>query len=187
MFVLAACGGSTEPTTSEVTSAVSETADSAVTDSAEADDGTTLQESSASVAESLAGESGSAVVTIGGQTYEFSLAGTLTIDSTTYVGRCLTWGGSVGGNGYAADGSDITLNFEMPPLGWEDAPDEWDPPSISVEDNPADIQWDASQWTDGTVTSFEVDDTRASGTATFVNMWAADGRAVEGTFQVDCS
>ncbi len=61
----------------------------------------------------LASETGSATVTIGDETYEFSLAGTKAVGGTTYVGRCETLFGMIIGSGYVTDERDITVDMEV--------------------------------------------------------------------------
>lgn len=142
--------------------------------------------------EALASESGSATVTIGDQTVEFSLAGTTTVDGSTYVGRCVTIFGMIAAAGFAADGRDITIDAEVPPVDWETYEDDrYDAPSIRVEDGEADADWVADQgdeFVSGSgVGEFEQDGGRASGTATFINAWDPGSEPVEGTFELDCA
>lgn len=139
----------------------------------------------------LASESGSATVTIGDETFEFSLAGTSTVDGTTYVGRCQSLFGMIIGNGYATDGRDITVDMEIPPTDWETYEDErFDAPTVEVEDGVANASWVADQTdefvTGGGVGEYEQEGETASGAATFVNQWAPDSEPVEGSFDIDC-
>jgi len=139
----------------------------------------------------LASETGSATVTIGDQTFEFSLAGTSTNEGTTHIGRCESFFGMVMGNGFAADGRDITVGMEIPPVDWETYEDErFDPPSIEVEDEENNASWVADQGNDfvsgSSVGEYELEGVTASGSATFVNQWATDAEPVEGSFEIDC-
>jgi len=141
--------------------------------------------------EDLASEAGSAIVTIGDETFEFSLAGTATVEGTTYVGRCSTIFGMIAGNGFVTDGRDITLDVEVPPVDWETYEDDrYDPPAIEVEDNENNGKWVADagdELVTGTgVVEFEQDGTSALGSAVFSNQWAPDSDPVEGTFEIDC-
>lgn len=141
--------------------------------------------------EDLASDSGSATVTIGDETFEFSLAGTSTIDGTTYVGRCESFFEMILGSGFATDGRDITVYMEIPPVDWESYEDErFDPPKVEVEDNTSNANWVADQGDEfaagGSVGEYEQEGVTASGSAAFVNQWATDSEPVEGSFEIDC-
>ncbi len=128
-----------------------------------------------------------AVVTIGEDRYEFEL--------TTL---CLALFGNLAASGRSVDGRDIVLNIEVPPEGWETSDEEWDPPSIRIDDGENDIDWRAGddivrEMLDpgvSEVTSYSIDGKRASGTATFVDLYAAirgEIEPVEGTFDFNCN
>lgn len=139
----------------------------------------------------LASETGSATVTIGDETFEFSLAGTKTVDGTTYVGRCQTLFGMIIASGFVADDRDITVDMEVPPVDWETYEDDrFDPPAVEVEDNENNADWIADvgvEFATGSgVGEFVQEGATASGSAIFVNQWDPDSDPVEGTFEVDC-
>ena len=162
----------------------------ATEDSADATDGTVADDVSDTL-EDLASDTGSATVTIGDETFEFSLAGTNAVDGTTYVGRCDTLFGMIAGSGFVTDGRDITVDLEVPPVDWETYEDDrYDPPAVEVEDSENNAKWVADTGnefiTGSAVGEFEQDGTSASGTATFVNEWAPDSDPVDGTFEIDC-
>ena len=202
VLVVAACGNSGDDDDAAATAGLTAAPSSgtAVDESADAvedavDTGAAAEDTgtgdAASSLEDLASDTGTAVVTIGDETYEFSLAGTATIGTTTYVGLCRSIFGMIQGNGYATDGRDITVDMEVPPVDWETYTDDrYDPPAIKVEDNEANASWVADQGdefvTGSGVGEFELDGASASGTATFVNQWAPDSDPVEGTFEIDC-
>lgn len=203
-LVLVACGGDDDgdaSATAEATAAPTEpaeTADDPATDDGNRDEEAGADEDGADDGEvpdaiaDLASDSGSATVTIGDETFEFSLAGTQTIDGTTYVGRCQSLFGIVLGSGFAADGSDVTVDLEIPPVDWETYEDDrFDPPAVEVEDNVNNAKWVADQGDEfaagGGIGEYEQEDGTASGSATFVNQWAPDSEPVEGSFEVDCA
>ena len=192
LLILAACGSDD----GEATATADPTAAPAATDTDTGDVESSDADGAAdgvpdSIAD-LASETGTATVTIGDETYEFTLAGTATIDETTYVGRCETLFGMIVGSGFATDGRDITVDMEVPPVDWESYEDDrYDPPAIGVKDNEANASWVANQGDDFVVGSgvneFEQDEMSASGSATFVNQWDPDSDPVEGSFEVDCA
>ncbi|MEX1296526.1 MAG: hypothetical protein AB1Z67_10175 [Candidatus Limnocylindrales bacterium] len=204
-LVLVACGGDdeAEAETADPTAAAVEATEAAeATDEPAADEVTGTDEDTAGEGENadsevpdaiadLASDSGSATVTIGDETFEFSLAGTQTIDGTTYVGRCQSLFGMVLGSGFATDGRDITVDLEIPPVDWESYEDDrFDAPAIEVEDNVNNASWVADQADEfvsgSSIGEYEQEGTTASGSATFVNQWAPDSEPVEGTFELDC-
>ncbi len=195
-LIVAACGNDDGEAATEAAAEVT-TVPSAATEAGEAgadEDDVTADADEDGVPDAiadLASETGSATVTIGDETFEFSLAGTSTIDGTTYVGRCQSLFGMIVGGGFATDGRDITLDIEIPPTDWETYEDDrFDPPAIEVEDNPNNAKWVADQGdesaTGGGVGEYEQEGVTASGSATFVNQWAPDSEPVEGTFEIDC-
>ena len=73
--------------------------------------------------------SGGAVVTIGDERFEFSMA-TETIGTTTYLGVCQELFGLIQADGHGADGRAITVGIMIPLLDWDSYEDErYDPPS----------------------------------------------------------
>lgn len=199
LLVLAACG--TDDGDDATEEAVEATVEA--TNATEADDSGGTDDSGSNVftdsdedgvpdaIEELASETGGATVTIGDETFEFSFAGTLTIDETTYIGRCESFFGMILGSGFAADGRDITVDMEIPPVDWETYEDErFDPPAIEVEDAASNASWVADQGDESTpgggIGEYEQEGVTASGAATFINQWATDSEPVEGTFELDC-
>lgn len=217
LLILVACGGDDEPEpaadATDAPAAATETSedstesDTEVADDAEpadddgepADDAVETDEADSADEEAsvpdaladLASETGSATVTIGDETFEFTLAGTQTIDGTTYVGRCEGLFGMVMGSGFASDGQDIAVDLEIPPVDWETYEDDrFDPPSVEVEDNVSNASWVADQGDEfvagSTVGEYQQEGLTASGSATFVNQWDPESEPVEGTFEIDC-
>lgn len=128
-----------------------------------------------------------AVVTIAGERYEFTLL------------QCLQFGGALGGVGRAADGSDITVRIDLPPPGWEDNRDDWEPPSVTVKDDVKEMDWAAGgEVIEGFATvsneqsnvdSYVIDGKRGSGTANFVDLnqvLRGNVEPVQGTFEIAC-
>jgi hypothetical protein len=143
--------------------------------------------------------SGVAVVTIGDERYEFSMA-TETIGSTTYLGVCQELFGLIQADGHATDGRAITVAIMIPPLDWDSYEDErYDPPRIVVDiDDPyarwvADADWAFANGVDGQsqVDAYEKDGLYAAGSATFMEEGALfqspPGVPVLGTFEVRCA
>jgi hypothetical protein len=142
---------------------------------------------------------GAAVVTIGDERYEFSMA-TETIGSTAYLAVCRDVFGILQADGHVTDGRAITVGFEIPPLDW-DTFDEgrYSPPRIVVEiDDPyarwvADADWASANGVEGQsqVDAYEKDGLYASGSATFFEEGTLFqdplGMPVEGAFEVRCA
>ena len=121
------------------------------------------------------------VVTLGTETLEF--------DTFTGPG-CVTIGGQVSG-GAAMTGTEVTMNFTIPPEDWETNERFRDPPSISVLDWDSDptVRWDA--WEDDGNVDYTIDESGTSGTATFTSQalrGSADfvSETLPGTFDIDC-
>jgi hypothetical protein len=128
-------------------------------------------------------DSNTAVVVIGGQSYEFA---------DLY---CVTLAGALGAESL---GGDPKIDISLPPEGWETSGDEWDPPSVRIQGddpymdlvagNPADNRITEEQ---SRVDSFSSDGHHATGTATFYDQAAAVDAdqpppSVSGTFEVTC-
>ena len=146
------------------------------------------------------GDSEYAIVTIGTETYEADMSGTLA--------ACIALGGAVGGVGQIIEPGSGTIDMTIPPENWESSSEDWDPPSIRVdlgEDaNGVPIDWRAGgdlveSMPDlagkSQVDSFAVDGATASGTATFIDFFQVqlasggqvdDPEPVEGTFEINC-
>lgn len=140
-----------------------------------------------------------AVVTVGEKTYEFTM-------TSAFGDTCLTSFGFVGGGGTAIDGSDVSLEVDIPPEGYEtDERTDWDPPALRISDGVANEDWRAgdeiivndSRIPAGSsqVDSFTNDGNVAKGTATFIDYSAfltsfgSSGvvpDSVQGTFEVYC-
>jgi hypothetical protein len=142
---------------------------------------------------------GAAVVTIGDQRYEFSMA-TETIGSTTYVAICREVFGLIQADGHASDGRAITVDLMIPPVDWDSYEDgRYDPPRIVVDiDDPyarwiADADWAAANGVEGQsqVDAYVKDGLYATGSATFFEEGALfqdpPGVPVEGAFEVRCA
>jgi hypothetical protein len=102
---------------------------------------------------------GAAMVTIGDIQYEFALGGNITADGTTRTGVCQSLFGLLAGQGYDPEGSELGIEFEIPPPDWESYDDgrfDTSTPKILIEgvrheslpaDDPnpggwrADIEW----------------------------------------------
>jgi hypothetical protein len=143
--------------------------------------------------------SGGAIVTIGDERYEFSMA-TETIGSTTYVAICREVFGLIQADGHASDGRAITVDLMIPPVDWDSYEDgRYDPPRIVVDiDDPyarwiADADWAAANGIEGQsqVDAYVKDGLYATGSATFFEEGALfqdpPGVPVEGAFEVRCA
>ena len=142
---------------------------------------------------------GSAVVTIGKKRYEFDMSGTIAT-------QCSTMFGVVGGSGEASDGSDVSLDLEIPPEGYESDPQlaELSAPALRVRDNEKDQDWRAGgenlgdsgvRAGESQVDSYSSDGKSASGTATFIDVNALRfldrttnerPQPVQGSFEINC-
>lgn len=148
-------------------------------------------------------EEGTAVITVGGETFEFVLGGEAPFRVNSQP-DCHTVGGGILAYGYVTDGREITVDLEIPPIGWEDSTQfSWDPPVISVSDRDGGARWIADERFDGSgneqlselngltrIGDYETDGYRATGVATFAdyNLWNQDEdfEAIEGTFEIHC-
>ncbi len=195
-LILAACGGGGD----EAIPAGSTVASAATTDAAEEPD-TGSQEVAddpdGDTQESVPGTLGEnrAVVVIGDEQFEFEMSA-----------ACISMGGAVGGVGWTADGS-VKLDLDIPPEDWETSPDRWDAPSVRISDR-RDPNAE-SEWRTGgeviadyealretvRVDAFTVQDGRAFGSATFMDLRAYDlavvvgdtlPAPVAGTFDINC-
>lgn len=143
--------------------------------------------------------SGAAVVTIGDQRYEFSMA-TETIGSTAYLGVCRELFGLIQAEGHATDGRAITVGMMIPPVDWDSYEDaRYEPPRIVVDiDDPyarwvADADWASANGVEGQsqVDVYQKEGLHAAGSATFFEEGALFqdpmGVPVEGAFEVRCA
>lgn len=193
----ASCGGDDEDTTSngaspEPTTDTSESTDDEPADSAE-DEAVEATESDDDTGDDAAPAdapaAGSATVTIGDETF---VADQEVICFAVADAVSSSW----------TDGGEISFDFDLPPLDWEDSPDDWTAPAIRVDDdNDPQRQFRADPEFVSTlnipnpelsaVTSYTVDGSTASGTAMFVEinnaMVSQETVAVEGTFSFSCS
>lgn len=137
--------------------------------------------------------SGAAVVTIGDERYEFSMA-IETIDTNTYIGVCQELFGLIQAEGHTTDGA-IRVAIQIPEL--EDG--RFGAPRIEVDiDDPyatwvADADWAAANGVEGQsqVDAYQKDGLHAAGSATFFEAGAlsqdSPGVPVLGTFEVRCA
>jgi hypothetical protein len=191
-LVAAACGGgdesSTDPT-SAPTSAPSDSENNTPTTGAT----TPPPEDGGSEAQG----DNTAVVTIGTNRYEFDM-------TPGNVQRCdPDFFGAFWGIGVSSDGGEASLNLLLPPEG---DPNFEDPPSVTVNDQANDLDWQADPefvasyaQLEGIaiqVDSWTIDGNTASGAATFLDANAAyafvGGTAdapelVQGTFEISCA
>jgi len=131
-----------------------------------------------------------AVVIVGDTRYEFDVSS-----------LCLSAFSAFGAAGKATDGSDVDLSLDLPPEDWQTRSDsaDWEPPSVWVNGDANNLDWRAggevvtSFGVDenlSQVTSFDIDGSRASGSAIFIDFTNVPlGQApepVEGSFEVSC-
>lgn len=131
-----------------------------------------------------------ATATIGGETY----------DATQEV-VCVMMGGALSAQ-FTNDDGTVTISVDVPPLDWEsDTQSDWSPPSVRVDDERDEMAY--RQWESGSdtlemmegapaaaVSSFDVDGNRASGEASFVDIFevmTGAAEPVDGTFEVTCA
>ena len=123
---------------------------------------------------------------------------------------CLTLFGVVAGNGRASDGSSAEIDIDIPPVGYETQRgfEDYEPPNINVKDLDINQNWFADggnlDWLtepplpgESQVDSYTSDGSRASGTATFIDVNALSEynqgkrsqrpESVDGTFEVHCA
>lgn len=142
--------------------------------------------------------SGSAIVELGGERYEFDM-GTLQVGEEITVGACQSIFGIILAVGHVTDDRAISVEMEISPVDWEAKPEfGFDPPKIQLEDDDNDVVWVADARfdevfaveTDSQAIAIENDGFDAIGTATFINSRAIHmGEApesIEGTWEVHC-
>lgn len=130
-----------------------------------------------------------AVVTIGGERYEFADL------------FCVTIGGAIGAQSV---GGDPRVDIDLPPMDWETSGEDWDPPSVRVIvegvgtwiANPVHTALSGIEPGLSQVDSYSSDRFHATGTATFMdaNGWQAAQMGLQdeppdpvaGTFEVTC-
>lgn len=191
MLAVAACGGSDDGSSA----ATSVPAGPDTTESVTQNDTTPPANQQTTIAVQALGDGnedttfygnppGTATVEIGEIRYDFDL------DIL-----CLSMFGAMGVAGGATDGSAVTVDADFPPAGWETSNEEWDPPSISIDDDVRDIGWQAGgvatdMYPAGSsqIDSFTADGQLAAGEATFVNTYTiGDNLQVEtGRFEFRC-
>lgn len=144
------------------------------------------------------------VVNAGNKKFDFSMDEVLGID------LCFTAFGVVAGNGMAMDGSDIDVEFDIPPVGYKTKQgfEDYDLPSLTVGDKVNDHQWAAGgdfSWLDeppkpdeSRIGSYTNDGRVVTGTATFIELNAYRDfvfgfaeqperpEPVNGTFEIHC-
>lgn len=143
-----------------------------------------------------------AVITVGTKKYEFSMDDILGID------RCITSFGVVAGAGEASDGSDVDLQFSVPPNGYENKRgfEDFEAPNLQVDDEVNGQEWvaggdftylaDPPETSESRVDSYVSEDGLVTGTATFIdldayNSFTFGGQTtrpvpVSGTFEIHC-
>ena len=205
-FALVACGGGSDDGAEAEPLPTAEQAEDAAggTETETGTEGSDSDASTAQAAEPAAESSvgaGKAVVTVGDQTYEADLTGSLTV--------CISMGGALAASG-PIDGIDGgRIDIDIPPEDYETSSDDgWEPPSVQVDlgedDNGVPIGWTAGPvvaefYPDfagvSQVDSFSVDGASASGTATFIDDFqimlfnggqAEEPQPVQGSFEVSC-
>lgn len=198
-LVAAACGGSDDETSSPPTTAAAPTAsqqDNTEQAAASNDDSADEpQPTETTVAVQALGDGnedttfygnppGTATVEVGDIKYEFDLSI-----------LCLSMFGAMGVAGEALDGSSVTVDADFPPEGWETSDEDWEPPSISIDDEERDVRWEAGgvateMYPEGSsqIDSFTADGRLAVGEATFVNSYTiGENLQVEtGRFEFHC-
>lgn len=172
-------GGATQP-------AATATSDSTDSGDAGADSGSTDAGSGGSDF-----GTGTAMVTIGDQQYEFDLTSGFTV--------CRDVFDAIQVSGSSADDSDVDIHMWIPPTNWDTYDDErYDPPSIRVTDDTNNHDWVANPNTTynveegkSQVDSYDKDGLTASGSATFFDGYALlrgeDAQPVQGSFEVGCN
>jgi hypothetical protein len=149
---------------------------------------------------------GGARVSLGDQTYEFTLGGNSPeIDGKTYLGVCQTLFGAIAGTGYEIQGDRVvTIEFDLPPADWESYEDgrfDTVTPRMKIEDVATEETWVADMMlADGfpevagasQIDDWVTDDTTASGTATFTAIHpygspVEGGEPLQGSFELGCA
>jgi len=186
-----ACGGGDDDANGNGGGAAQQAAPTtASSDSAQTGAGTPVGNDAPAAASDDAPGDDTAVVIVGDTRYEFDVSR-----------LCLSAFSAFGAAGKATDGSDIDLFVDLPPEDWQTRSDsaDWEPPSVWVNDDANNLDWRAggevvtSLGVDenlSQVTSFDIDGSRASGTAIFIDFTNVTlGQApepVEGSFEVSC-
>jgi hypothetical protein len=158
-------------------------------DGAGAGGGTTADGGEAGGSDGDAGSGNSAVVTIGGETFEVppdELNGCNSLDQLIFGSFAVDDSGAV----TQAGGPDaaVQVNFGIPVPEWEE--EGLQPPNVIVDDNRGGTRWIASEESgSGSVDSWELTDGRATGSATFVVQDLGTGTesgTESGTFELVC-
>lgn len=197
-LIAAACGGSDDeasPATIEATPTATQQDGTDQTPETRDDSADEPQDTETTVAVQAIGDGnedttfygnppGTATVEVGDIKYEFDLNI-----------LCISMFGAMGVAGQALDASAVTVDADFPPEGWETSAEDWEPPSISIDDDERDIRWEAGgvateMYPEGSsqVDSFTADGRLAVGEATFVNSYTiGDDLQVEtGRFEFHC-
>ncbi len=198
-LLVAACGGSDDESTdtAETPATTAEaSSEPATTEAPDTDSDDSVPTTTTSIAVQALGDGdetttfygnppGTGTVEIGDVKYEFDLSI-----------LCLSMFGAMGVAGVAADGSDVQVSADFPPPGWEDSAEDWEPPTVDVDDDGRDIRWEAGASVAefyegdgvGEITSFTADGRIAVGEANFVNTYSGfDNPTVEqGRFEFAC-
>jgi hypothetical protein len=135
--------------------------------------------------------SGTGSITLGDETFELAIG--------PGTGLCRDVFGIIQAGGEVADGRDIEGGLSIPPLDWETYTDgRYDPPAVGLEitstgdDNAswrADAAWAEENGKVGMsqVDSYEKEGQRATGAATFANVWDSEDESIQGTFEISCA
>ena len=185
---LSACGGDDDDSNGDASPATGGSADDGNASDNSADNGDGATDSGNSGAFNFG--AGKAVVTIGDTTFEFDLK--------TGSAVCRDVFGGLQVSGKSSDDENVKLDMWIPPTNWDTYDDNrYDPPSVEVEDDTENKDWVADQNSGyqieagkGQVDSYEKDGLKASGKATFTDVYALLGggsaETIQGTFEVSC-
>jgi len=196
-LLAAACGGSGDDSAGATTSASANTTTTAAMEdkTGSEDSDAAATETTTTIAVNALGDGdenttfygnppGTGTVEVGDTKYEFDLNI-----------LCLSMAGAMGVAGQSADGSSVSVDADFPPEGWETDGEDWDPPSIAIDDDEMDARWVAggdvgSMYPEGSsvVSSFSSDGRLAVGEASFVNVYTSgDNLEVQtGQFEFNC-
>lgn len=203
VLLVAACGGGGD----DASPTVASTASAAPSGDEEAIDTTTPAAADGEVVETTKAQGspdgggvapGTGVVEIGEFRYDLD------------VDQCFSLAGAFGGFGFGTGARhETSFDFDFPPPDYETRADaeDWNLPSIRVEDDAGTLDWrtgssevlDGTNWPDGIdreeimvqTWNSDVDDGRVTGTATFVDLNTiffqdAQPALVAGTFELHC-
>lgn len=194
-LLAAACGGSGDDNAGATTTTDTNTTTTKTLDDKTGSSDTAATETTTSIAVNALGDGdpnttfygnppGTGTVAVGDTKYEFDLNI-----------LCLSMAGAMGIAGQSSDGSPVSVNADFPPEGWESDGEDWDPPSLAIDDDEMDARWVAggdvgSAYPEGSsvVSSFSSDGRLAVGEASFVNVYTSgDNLEIQtGQFEFNC-